>query len=253
MNASRLNIDRPTLLCVLILLLVPPPGLRAQQPRGAAGAPHITSPYRWIGPSFRVAPYVGYLDAHRGQYPLGPGPAPVFGVRTRVRISSPLSLEANFGYMNSDRYVVDPRLDSGPGVVGQVNEDVLIAEADLQLALTGARTWHGLQPYVLIGAGLVSGLKEGQSSVFASPQESQYRYQLNTAPAVQAGAGVEWFLRRRLSLGIEARDHLWRIKTPSGFFEPAILDRIRQLGVPAPKDTDWTHNLEFSAGLWYYF
>lgn len=185
---------------------------------------------------------------------MGPGSSAVLGARLRARLSSPLSLELSFGFGSSDRFVVAPDLPMGPSVVDTVGVDWLLAEVAFQLALTGARTLHGLQPYVLFGAGFLKGLSEEQSPLLPLPLVGPpTRFEINTAPVAQVGFGVEWQAGGRIGIGFEVRDHLWRLKAPDGFFTQPVLDRIEELGVPAPKDSEWTNNVELSASIWYYF
>lgn len=213
----------------------------------------IDTPYRWIEPSVRVGPVGGYIQSNRGVSELGPAPSVVGGARFRARISSPISLEFGALYASTDRFVIDPRLASGPAPVDTVGTEMVLAEAAMQFALTGARTWHGIQPYAVVGGGLLFAVSEETSPVFADPELSELRFEIGTTPVVQAGVGVELKPAERWGIGIEFRDHLWRLETPEGFFEAEVLDRIEELGLTAPQDTDWTHNLEFSVGVWRYF
>lgn len=237
-------------------LLVIPSSVRAQEPPPGGGEEQIESPYRWIEGSARVAPFLGYLRADRGQLDLGPGPTVMGGVRARARISSPLSLSAGLAYGDSERFVVDPRLEGGPAVVDTVPDRWVLAEAGIQLSLPGARSWHGLQPYVEIGAGFVFGVDEPKSPVLGAVGDStvaDFRFDLGGAPVAMIGAGVELDVSEKIGIGLEARDHLWRLTAPDGFFRVEILNEIEEAGATAPTDRDWTHNLELSVGLWYYF
>lgn len=240
---------------VLACLLLSPGRADAQQPDSV----RIDTPYRWIPRGFRVGAAGGYLDTSLGNMRLGPGSSPVGGLRARVRISSPLSLEGSVLYGQSDRFVVDPRLDTGPAVVDTLSSRWLLAEAGIQFAVTGNRTWHGLQPYALVSGGFLVGLDEEASQVFAAPQLTDFRYDIEIMPAIQAGLGVEWLLGERFGLAVEARDHLWRISTPgdpdsgTGFFRQEVLDAIQDADAEAPRDTDWTHNLGFTLTIYRYF
>lgn len=227
----------------------------------------IDSPYRWIERSLRVGFYGGWWAAERGVMDLGPGPTGVGGARFRARVSSPLSLEAGLGLGASERFVVDPRLDEGPAVVDTVDAGWARLEAGVQVALTGARTWHRLQPYAVIGGGLLFGLGEERSDALGdgdgngdgngdgeppADPAAELRYEVGTAPFFQGALGVEFLPGGRLGIGLEARDQLLRIRTPDGFFADEILNRIEELGLPAPRETEWTHHLEVSLTLWYY-
>ncbi len=218
----------------------------------AAQDESIDTPYRWIEKGARVGLVGGYVFTNRGNPPLGPGPSPFFGARLRARLSSPLSIELGVGYGNSNEYVIDPRLAGGPAVVDTVTADWLIIEASLQFALTGARAYRRLQPYVVLGGGVLQGLSTGESDVLASPQQP-FVYEIGTSLLVHLGVGAEYDVSERLGLAFEARDNLWKVKTPEGWFRIDVLENILDSGSVAPDQSQWTHNFELTASLYYYF
>lgn len=232
-------------LAALILSLAAPPA-RAQEER-------ITSPFRWIPTGLRAGVTVGYLNTSRGNLRFGPGPTEFGAARLRARVSSPLSIELGAGVGSSDRFVIDPRPQTGPEAVDTVSSNWVSGHLAFQLALTGARTWHGIQPYVLFGGGIISAIDEERSEVFADSALADFVYEMGTAPVFQAGAGAELRPSRRIGVGFELRDLLFRLKAPAGFFRPEVLDAIEEAGAPAPEGSVWTNNLELSVGLWYYF
>lgn len=227
----------------LVLLLAP--AARAQEER-------IDSPYRWIPRGLRVAPVGGYLEAGRGSLEFGPGPTSLVGGRFRARVSSPLSIELGALLGPAERFVIDPRLETGPAPVDTVASTWLAAQLALQVAFTGRRTWHGIHPYLLLGTGLLIGIDEDESEVFADTALADFRYNLNAAPLFQAGLGAEVHVSDRIGIGFEVRDYLVRLKAPDGFFRPEVLETIEEAGATAPNDTQWPSNLEFSVSLWYY-
>lgn len=244
-----------TVLILLSGLVVLGPSPASAQAGEGGDTLRIDTPYRWIQRSFRVGVFGGYLSADRGVSELGPGSTATLGARARARISSPISLEGGVTYGSSDRFVVDPRLPNGPATVDTVGSRWLMAEAAMQFAVTGARTWHGIQPYALIGGGFLVGIDEPRSPRLepAQPGEPAVRADIGVAPVVQAGLGFEWKVSERMGIGFEVRDHLWRISTPDAFFEEEVLDRIDERDLPAPQDTDWAHNLGLSVSVWRYF
>jgi hypothetical protein len=212
----------------------------------------INTPYRWLERGTRLGLVGGYIFTNRGDPPFGPGSSPFLGARLRARLSSPLSLEIGVGYGNSDEYVIDPRLPGGPAVVDTVGADWLIIQASLQFALTGARSYRRLQPYIVLGGGVLQGLSTGQSDALDSPQQP-FLYEIGTSPMVHLGVGAEYDLSRRLGLAFEVRDNLWRIKTPEGWFRIDVLQNLLDTGSVAPDKSRWTHNFELTASLYYYF
>ena len=218
----------------------------------AAQEESIGTPYSWVENGTRLGLVGGYIFTNRGDPPFGPGSSPFIGLRLRARLSSPLSLEVGIGYGNSNEYVIDPRLEGGPEVVDTVSADWLIIEASMQFAFTGARTYHRFQPFILLGGGILQGLSTGTSDVLASPKQL-FMYEIGTSPMVHLGVGAEYHISRRFGLTFEVRDNLWRIKTPEGWFTLNVLENLLDSGSVAPGQSQWTHNFELTASLYYYF
>lgn len=239
---------------LLPLIVFAPIGLEAQEAQEEGQEERINSPYRWIPRGLRVGLYAGYHLADRGDLEFGQGSAVTTGARFRVRVSSPLSLELGAVYAPASRWVVDPRLETGPAIVDTVSSSWLRLDAGVQLALTGSRTWNGFHPYALFGGGFVIGLNEEISETFGAQELEPFQYNIGTAPELFTGLGVEIFPGGgKIGIGFEARDYLIRVKTPDAFFFSDILDTIEAAGAEAPTDTQWGHNLEFAVVLWYYF
>lgn len=231
---------------LLAAVAIVPPRLAAQEER-------IDTPYRWIEKGTRLGIFAGYVFADRGDLQMGPGPTASGGLRLRTRLSSPLSLELNTAFGSSDRYVIDPRLDTYPAPVDTVGLDWMIVQLSMQISLTGARSYHRLQPYFLLGGGIMLGLSEEKSDHFGDPVETEFRFDLGTPAVLTFGLGAEWDISTRLGLAFEARDYLWRIKAPDAFFRPDVLAGILESGAPAPKESEWLNNIELTAGFYYYF
>lgn len=236
---------RPAALLVLMLAAMTP-GLVAQQES-------IESPYRWREKGFRVGLWGAYHAANRGNLHFGQGPAAAGGAKMRARISSPLSIEMGFTYAPAERWVVDPRLETGPAIVDTVSAGWLRADIGVQVGLTGARTWRGIHPYGLFGGGWTFGVNEGASETFGDPAFESFRYDISTAPHIYVGTGIEVFASEKLGIGFEIRDYLNRLSAPDAFLLPGVLDVIEETGFPAPAATKWQHNLELGIAFWYYF
>ena len=222
-------------------------------PASSVAQEHIDTAYEWINHGRRLNVFGGHMATGRGILEIGPGSSSIFGLRFRTRVSSPLSLEIGFGLGNPDRFVIDPRLDDGPAAVDTVDASWLLIEAGFQIALTGSRTLHELQPYVMLTAGILKGRGEVVSDSMQSVEDVPFRYNIGTASVFTVGFGIEWIPTDKIGLGVELRDHLWRIKTPDGFFNLLVLQNIAELDLDAPKESEWTHNIELSASLSYYF
>lgn len=251
--SRRISLSR-TFRCLAVLAalagLGTPTALRAQEPEGPE---RIDSPFRWREKGFRLGVFGGYHAANRGPLEFGQGPAGAGGVKLRARISSPLSLELGATYVPAERWVVDAAAEGGPAVIDTVSSGWLRADFGVQLGLTGARTWHGIHPYALLGGGFVFGIDEGASELLADPALEPFRYDISTAPQVFVGLGFEVFPSRKIGIGFEIRDYLIRLAAPDGFLLPDVLQLIEDAGAPAPSAKAWQHNPEFGVGIWYYF
>ncbi len=228
-----------------VIFLASAPSLYGQEPS-------IDTPYRWIEQGMRFAVSPGYIFTSRGSLNLGPGSTPTAAGRFRIRVSNPLSFEINATYGNSNRFIVDPLANGGPAVVDTVNSSWILAEAAVQFTFTGGRTWHGIQPYLIFGGGGIFGLGEEVSPFEDLLNLQLYVYEIGSAPDFLAAGGLEWILSRKVGLSFEVRDHIWRLKAPEGFFTPEILQIILETGAPAPSESEWTNNVEFSLSIWFY-
>lgn len=233
-------------LAFLFLAIVVSPGIATAQES-------IDTPFDWVEGSLRLGAYAGNFSGARGSMDIGPGSTTMYGVRLRTRVSSPLSLEIGFGMGNSDRFVIDPRLPAGPAPVDTVEANWFLIQGGFQIALTGARTLHQLQPYVILAGGILKGRGEAVSDSMMAVEDQSVRYRIGTAGVFSAGAGVEWQPNGKIGVGIELRDHLLKVKAPPGFFDADVLQNIEDLGLTGPIESEWTHNLELSASIYYYF
>lgn len=224
--------------CVLAALALLGFGARS------ADAQTIRSPYRFIEESQSGSLWVGYLAADRGEVGLGPEAGVALGGRYSIRLSGAFTVEADAGLFSSSRTVLDTAVvDSEFRRVGDVDFRAILVNGSLRFNLTGARTWHSLQPFVLFGAG--AAVDVSPSAVISQSLPADTRYDFGTSFAGQLGGGVEWFPARRLTLRADVRDIFWKISTPSGFL-------ISRLAETTTRD-QWTQNFLFSAGAALHF
>ncbi len=206
-------------------------------------AQRIHSPYRYIEPKQYVTIFGGQLRTQTGVVGVGPKSGNIFGAQFGYRVSGPLVIEATIGYAPLQRTVRDTTRQAGDTTtfhpVGTANQGVLLAVANVRFDITGPRTWHGLQPYLVLGGGGAFGTT-GQNGP-AVPQD--VRFSFGTSFAAQAGAGIEWYATRRLGLRLDARGTLWKLHTPSAFI-------LRETNLP---QSEWTQNVSLVGGLALHF
>lgn len=211
-----------------------------------AQAQRIDSPYRFLEHGQFGSVWGGYVWPSEGRLAAGPEPAPIFGVAYALRVSGPFALNVEAGYVPSKRMVRDTVFDEADGMfapLGEVDISVVTAMANLRVNVTGARTWHSLQPFVLVGAGLALDVASG-SDIDAELQSNQ-RFDFGTSFAGQLGAGVDWFPSSRMSIRVDARDMFWKLPVPDAF-------RLTEQGAAFP-GSDWEQNFALAVGLSIHF
>jgi hypothetical protein len=205
-------------------------------------AQQIRSPYRFIDETQSLGIYAGSLLTNPGTPEVGPQSAPIFGIRYNLRFTGPLSGEAAVSFLPAERQVMRMDTVAGaiqPRVVGEADMNLLHAEAGLRFHLTGPRAWRGFAPYVVATGGVAADLT-GQGELDEELPETQ-RFRFGPSFAVGVGAGTDWFLTERLSLRLEARNHIFRLPIPAG-----VREELRA-------ETQWTNNLGLSLGTALHF
>jgi hypothetical protein len=235
---------RRTLIAALALgaLFVGGSALRAQT---------IPSPIRYVDPKQSIGISGGYLftspavEINDEKIEFGPQSAPLVTARYQLRFGGPLSGDARVGFSPTKRKVYAPTDERDPDLfvpeeVGEEDMALLTGEAGLVFHLTGPRTWHGLAPFLVGTGGLAMDLAGSSELEEDIPEPA--RYEFGPSFALGLGAGTDWFPTRRLSVRLEARDHLWKVEAPTQIESLANADLSR-----------WTHNFSLSFGAAFHF
>jgi len=222
---------------VLLLAIVPSFRLAAQ-----VGHDPSHSPYRDVRRGATLVLTFGHLGGSRGGPGVGISDGPTGGLRYEALFGA-LGATLGIAYGHTTRFVVDPTKDSVSRKSGPFDTDVVLADAALQLSLTGRKTWHGLAPYV----GGALGVAVGGGS---PPDPSGYNFgnKLTLAPQ----AGVRWYPARRVSVRADFRLVLWKLRYPLGYKQPSPVDGGRVLPLDASLD-EWTSHPWITIGLGWTF
>lgn len=213
------------------------------------GAQQITSPYDFVETAQGIRFFGGYVLTDRGTIDIGPGSGPVIGAGYNIRISGPFEFDAQASFLPTSRRVFDItptdsatlREDPKAGLVelGTADLSLLLIDATLRFDITGPRTWHRLQPYALIGAGGAFRVASDNAVEANLPTDVDLRVRFRNGFTGHVGAGVEWHASRRFTLRADARDVLWKIHVPSGFFQTGrIID-----------DEQWVQTAHLNLGI----
>ena len=212
--------------------------------RSTAAGQSIPSPYRYFDTHQEVTASGGWIQPSTGQFGYGPGPGPLASLRYGVDLGSAMSAEAIATWIPTTRDVIDPRRREGDRKIGTSNVELGLLEARLKLSLTGARTWHGLNPIVYFGAGAAkdfAGVGIDEAGLAAADQ-----FTFKTSFIGALGAGARWFVTDRLNIRAEGGLYLWRLNAPEGFRR---VDR----GFGDVGSSEWANAGTASIGLAYRF
>jgi hypothetical protein len=172
------------------------------------------SPYHDIRKGHTFTPTYGQFGGSGGEFGIGPHDGPTYGFRYDLGSGSTVQIGLGFARGHLTRLIVDPFVQLVNRVSGPVNQTVTTAEVNLQLNLTGGKTWHRLAPFVGSGVGLTF-----PSSTPADTSRFKFGHKLYFAPFT----GIRVFVTDRLSLRGEARVVFWKLKYPTTFTdEPAL-------------------------------
>jgi hypothetical protein len=205
-----------------------------------ATAQTIPSPYAFIEERQEVGPFAGWANAGTGRFGFGPKGGPIFGVRYAVDLSGPLSLEGNVSFLDGTRDVISPARPEGDRVIGEADVLLTTIDARLRLSATGARTWHGLNPFLVFGAGVA--FDPAKPSIAEALLDADELFNFGTKFTAMAGPGIRWSITRHIALRSDMALQLWQLKTPAGYGDPAL-----NLGSVA--EGEWVSSLSFTASL----
>jgi len=212
----------------------------------SAQAQRIDTPYRFFEQTQAVGLAVAYINTDKGSVGLGPESGVAFGARYHIRLSGPFFVEAEGLYFPSTRAVLDTSIvaaDSTFEQVGEADMAIGLVQASLRFQVTGQRTWNGILPFLLLGAGIAVEAKDDHEANEAVPSEA--RFDFGTTFAGQLGAGIEFFPVSGVAIRVDARNILWQLETPQAL-------QLRDIGRTLPAE-EWTNNITASVGISIHF
>jgi len=159
------------------------------------------------------------------------------GARFDIQLSGPAALTFGAGVANLERVIIDPTFGPASRTLDTTSQAIVLIDAGFDLLLTGEKNWHGLTPYVGASMGMALG-----TSVEA---DSLSGYSFSTHFTVGPRLGVWVQPSGRITFRIEARDLIWRLKYPDGFFSVPEKEPTEApvLDANVRKDTQWINHL----------
>jgi hypothetical protein len=172
------------------------------------GHPPGRSPYHDISHGHTITPLVAAFGGSGGKFGIAPHDGTVFGLRYEIRNSQAIAMGLQVARGNLDRLIVDPFVAVANRVSGPAQQTATFVEVDLQLNLTGGKSWHRLAPFVNAGLGI--------TFPESTPADTS-GFELGRRVYLAPGAGFRLFLTDRLHLRGEARVAFWKLKYPASF------------------------------------
>lgn len=200
------------------------------------------SPYHDMPRGAVVVLSGGYLGGGRGSVGVGPANGATGGVRYEVQFGA-VGASLGLAYARGTRFVVDPTKDSTTRTTGPFDTNVALADAGLQLVLTGRKTWHGFAPFIGAALGVAFGSELARDT-------SGYKF--GTKLTLAPNAGVRWFPTRRLSIRSDLRLVLWKLRYPLSYKVPPSGGGSSVLATTAPLN-EWTAHPWATIGLGWIF
>ncbi|MGH7568968.1 MAG: hypothetical protein ACREL9_08370 [Gemmatimonadales bacterium] len=222
----------------VLLSAGPPDRLTAQ-----VGHDPARSPYRDIPSGTGLTVLVGTLGGDRGSVGVGQGDGVTTSLRSEIAVGRAMHFTAGVSYAQMNRFIVDPTQPPASRRSGPIDDNVTLVDAGLLLLLTGAKTWHGIAPYVAGSLGMAFGGRE-----LVDPST----YEFGTKFTLAGGAGVRWYPGRRVSVQLDARFLFWKLRYPTEYKVPNQVDGSQVLATNAPL-TEWARQRWLSLGVGWTF
>lgn len=204
------------------------------------------SPYRDILNPQSLVVFLGHFGGNSGRAGVGALPGSALGGRLDIRLSGPVDLWATVGDVASSRRVLSASGTDSVRFLGNSKLSLLAADLGLALNVTGAKSWHGLAPYLGIGLGVMAPSRSVTDS-------GGFRVGVNFT--IVPTLGTRWFVSRDFAIHLEARDYYFRYQYPLAFFEAPFAGPPPRVSVLplTTSSTEWTHNFTLWVGLAYGF
>ena len=184
----------------------------------------------------------GYLGGSRGSVGVGLTNGATGGIRYEVQFGA-VGASLGLAYGRTRSFIVQlPHDTVPPRSTGPHDNAVVLADAGLQLVLTGRKTWRGFAPY--IGGAL------GVAAASTLPGDTS-GYKFGTKFTIAPNAGLRWYPARRVSVRADFRLLLWKLTYPVSYKVPNS-NGVRVLPVTASL-TEWTWQRWATIGLGWTF
>jgi hypothetical protein len=206
------------------------------------GYPPDRSPYRDLEFAREWTAFTGYYAAQPDPVGVAPQSGTMFGLRYDARVGGPAYVSARLAGAVLKRNVLDPRKPIDERAIGSESVPLLFSDLNLNINLTGYRTWRGLAPFLSGGFGITADLR-GRNDV------GDYRF--GAPVTLTFGAGFKWIPRSQWQLRVDWSNYLYKIRYPESYFlRTGADDPVR---LPDDAHSLWRRNTAIQVGISYLY
>lgn len=179
----------------------------------------------------RFGTFIGWLDTGADPVGVRAHASPILGVRYGVPMAGPMYFAMRLYTTASDRDVFVADTAPGGRRAGTASANQLGFDAQFELALTGQRSWHGVQPLVTGGLGIITGVANHFDAAKYAPGAS-LTYLL--------GVGARFHTGRNGELRADAGWMVHQMRYPRLYQSPPTVDvkALRPTGTLTPLVTN---------------
>ncbi|MEP7066743.1 MAG: hypothetical protein ABI889_11960 [Gemmatimonadota bacterium] len=205
------------------------------------GNPPDKSPYQDFTYRQDFTVFGGYFTGNKGSANVGPKSSPIIGVRYGLHIGGPAELSIRVARASSSRNVLDPTKVGDARNLGTESDPLWIADAGINVALTGQKSFHHVVPQFGFGVGVS---KSGTSQDVGG-------YSFGTGFAIHFGGGLKFVTHGPWGARLDLTDYFWQLSYPSSYFlAPTGGTSVLPLGAA---QNEWKQNATVTFGLSYTF
>jgi hypothetical protein len=183
----------------------------------------------------------GYFSGNRGSANVGPQSSPIFGVRYGLHIGGPAELSIRVGRASSMRNVIDPAKNGADRDLGTESDPICIADAGINVALTGQKSYHHFVPQFGVGVGASK----------SNSSKDVGGYSFGTGFAFNFGGGLKFVTHGPWGARLDLTDYFWQLSYPGAYLQPPT--GISPVLSASQPQNEWKQNATITFGFTYIF
>jgi hypothetical protein len=181
----------------------------------------------------------GYFSGNKGSANIGPQSSPLFGVRYGLHIAGPAEMSIRIARASSTRNVLDPTKNAPDRDLGTESDPIWIADAGINIALTGQKSFHHLVPQFGLGVGVSK----------SNSSQDVGGYSFGTGFAIHFGGGLKFVTHGPWGARLDLTDYFWQLSYPGAYLvAPTGVTPVLSAAQP---QNEWKQNATVTFGISY--